>query len=127
MDKAQAKLVQTEAHEAVKAVFAKHGLRISGGSAKFDDASFSITIKGQSTSPADHAVTWANYAPVFGLPVDGFGAVITLNRKQFRITGLDLNRRSFPVVTQDVATGKVTLFREDAVRRALLSRISVES
>lgn len=125
MDKQLAKVVQTEVGEAIKAIYEKHGLTITSNRSTYDDSTFNLSVKAVASDPDSQAKTWAKYAPLFGLPLDGIGQVINLNRKAYRITGLDLSRRTFPVRVEEVGSGKVSLFKEDAIRRALSARISV--
>ena len=122
MDKAQAKALQSERNEAAKPMLAKYGMVVKTASARFGPGEFSITIKSLSTDPAlDPRVTdYERYAESFGLPKDGLGQTITVRQGTFRITGLDLNRRKYPVVVVNVATGKTMLFTEAGVRAALL-------
>jgi hypothetical protein len=125
MDSKQAKAIQTEALDAIKAIYAKHDLVVTAGRATFDDSTFNLSVKATVTDPDAQSKTWAKYAPAYGLPVEGFGQTVTINRKDYRIVGLDLNRRGYVVRVEEVATGKAMLFKEDAVRRALSARISV--
>jgi hypothetical protein len=118
VDKATAKAVQQEMGDALKAIAAKHGLEITSSRSTYSESEFNLSIKSRSTSQEDNAATWARYAPMYGLPLDGLGQTITLNRKVYTITGLDLNRRAYPVRVTD-AYGKALLLREEAVRRAL--------
>jgi len=119
MDKAQVKVIHEEVSEAIRTVYAKHGLTITSDRASYGEAEFNISVKAISTKAEDQAKTWAQYAPVYGLPVDGFGQLVTINRQQYVITGLDLNRRGYVVRVKNLGTGKVSLFKADAIRRAL--------
>jgi len=122
MDKAQAKVVQVAVGEAIKAVYAQHGLTVTSSRVTYDDSTLNLTVKATVADPAAQAKTWDNYAPVFDLPEGGVGKVITLNRKAYRIIGLDLNRRAYPVRVEDLATGRPVLFKAPAVARALASQ-----
>jgi hypothetical protein len=119
MDKAQSKVVLADVGEAIKAVYAKHGLQVTRVRATYDVGEFNLTVKAISAKVEDRQATWAKYAPVYGLPVNGIDQVVTINRKAFRIVGIDLSRRTFPVRVESVQTGEASMFKADAIRRAL--------
>jgi hypothetical protein len=121
MDKAQAKVVQAAVGEAIKAVYAQYGLVVTSSRCTYDDSTFNLTVKANVSDPAAQGKTWDQYAPIFDLPEGGVGKVVRLNQKDYRIVGLDLNRRAYPVRVEEVATGKVVLFKAPAIARALLT------
>lgn len=51
-----------------------------------------------------------------------YGAVITINREQWRLTGLQPNRSKFPLVFTRVSDGKQLLFTDDQVDRVKAAR-----
>lgn len=129
MDKAQAKALQAEIGEALKPLYAKHGMKVTRIHSTFGVGEFNISIKSESTDPAlDPKVTdWDRYADAYGLPTDGRGQTIVVGGVTYRIDGLALSRRRFPVAVTRLQDSKGFLLTIEAVRGALASRKAVEA
>lgn len=93
--------------EALKAVAEKHGLDISVVSGSFSSAAYkcrlSFAVKGANGIPAD----FARNAERLGLDPNCYGKTFTTFRGgTFRITGLNLRRRKYPVSAERTTDGK---------------------
>jgi len=58
-------------------------------------------------------------ASAYGLSADDYLAEFTDNGRTFRITGLNTRARGYPVLAEDVRTGKTYKFPAGRVKRAL--------
>ena len=121
MDKTEARDIQKAVDDAIAPILAAHNLRRISSRAGYDAGSIRLTLAFQSTDPALDPVVndWARYAAGYGLPVDGIGATFNSRGTLYRVVGLDMNRRTYPVVAQAVNGGKKMLFKADGVARLL--------
>lgn len=108
--------------EAMKDVAAKTGFSIDLGTIRFQENSFSATIKGLelgSSGSVEEAelANWKRYTTYAEKAFqEVFGKIITLDGKQFKITGWDANKRSYPIKAIEVKTGKNINIRASAIR-----------
>lgn len=65
------------------------------------------------------AKDFQNMAPLFGLEPDDLGKEFTRAGKTFRITGLKPRSRKYPVLAENVKTGKTYKFPAETVKEAL--------
>ena len=63
--------------------------------------------------------TWAQYAPMFGLPADAYGLTIKLGGAPFTLVGMSLKRTKNNVTVRRVSDGKIFLTTHDTVKRQL--------
>ena len=119
MDKSEAKTIQLEICAAADTILARHKLKQKGGSASYTEGSLRITINAEATDPAhDPKISdWKRYAAAFGLPANGLGRTFVSSGKTWKITGLDANRRRYPVVA--ACEGKEMLFTVESVTAKL--------
>ena len=99
--------IEKDALAALEAVAAKHGLAINVVGGSFDATVYkcrlSFAVKGDNGIPAD----FARNAVRLGLPADCFVKTFTtFGGKSYRITGLNLRRRKYPVSAERVQDGK---------------------
>lgn len=129
MDKAQAKTLQSEIGEALKPIYAKHGLRVTSSRSRYDTGEFNITIKAEATDPAfDPKVQdWDRYAESYGLPKDARGQTVVVGGVIYRVEGLVLSRRRFPVAVTRLQDSKAFLLTAEAIRGAWGTRKVVEA
>lgn len=59
---------------------------------------------------------WLNNAELYSLPVDALGHLFLYAGKYYRITGLDVTKRTVPVITVNDHTGKRRNFRAATIR-----------
>ena len=112
--------IEKDAMEALQAVAEKHGLDISVVSGSFNPtcykARLSFAVKGDNGVPKD----FARNAERLGLDPNCYGKTFTtFSGKSFRITGINLRRRKYPVSAEQVSTGKSFKFPVSQVKFGL--------
>jgi len=96
---------------------------VSGGS--FDDVGFSLKIQfSVAGAESREAQDWKRYSDlVDGFEADDLGREIQIRSKggndRYTIVGYLPKRRKFPVMCKSVTTGKISLFTEDGIVKAL--------
>jgi hypothetical protein len=124
IDKTVARKLGAEVEAAIKTVAEKYGLTVDvrGGTFTENDYTPKVTLK---VIGADKA-TFEQYASWYGLTGDDFGAVFTLNREQFRITGINTRAPKFAIKVARVKDGKGFKAPTEAVLRALGREVKPE-
>ena len=111
-----------EAEDALIAIADKHGLMVEVPPGRYDSKSFSfkvtLSVKTESGAPAD----FARKAILLMLPPDCYGQEFTSGGTVYRITGINLRRRKYPVAAT-TAEGKAYKFTASTVRDSL-ARVS---
>jgi hypothetical protein len=74
-----------------------------------------IEIGGKNKQAGD----FEKYATLFGLQADDLGKEFKAQGRAFQIVGLDMKRRTKPVVAEDLNNGKIYIFKVDAINRLL--------
>jgi len=57
------------------------------------------------------------YCGIFCIGPGAYGKTFFFNGVKYKVIGLDLGRLEFPVVTEDIYTGRRVYFRSDIVSR----------
>ena len=106
-----------EAKSLLDALAEKHGctVRRDGGSYELTRATlkFVFEVKGE----AAERLQFAKDCAFLGCKPEDYGRVATINREEYVLIGFALNRRAYPVKVRKVATAKVSLFRDDVLRK----------
>lgn len=121
--RANYRTLMDEIEAALKPIAEKHGLALDRKSrsfyadrlpVKFD---LLVTTKDKDGNTVDpKAAIFASAARLFGLKPDDFGKEFTSRGETFRITGLNLRRRKYPVSAERVRDGKGFKFPAEDVR-----------
>lgn len=128
-NRANVRQVIAECEEAVRAVAEKYGLTLERQGrtfyrdhlpVKFQLHAHQTDAEGNKVDP--RAKDFARYARYAGLPEDAFGQEFTNAGRTYRITGWNTRAKRYPVMGEDVRTGKTYKFPVDTVRRALQDR-----
>ncbi len=125
MDKKLATIIQNEAAAALLAIAEKHGMTVKphGGTL----ADISMILKFEFKTADSDAIKGAEkrefeqYASLFGLEADDYGATFFANGQTFTLVALDLKRRKFPIIVEN-AQGKRSCFTDIVVDRIKLGR-----
>ena len=98
-DGASCGAVADAAMEALAAVAESFGLTLVRQAGRYSDSAFTFKAEFKATAadgaPADFALT----ARLLGLPEDCWGKELMVAGRACRITGLDLKKRKYPVLT----------------------------
>tara|TARA_R110000824_G_scaffold6082_6_gene28017 strand:+ start:1589 stop:1954 length:366 start_codon:yes stop_codon:yes gene_type:complete len=110
--------LDVEIDAALAVVAEKHGMTFTRAGGRFSDTTYtpkiSFSIVSESGIPAD----FTRHATVIGLSADDFGREFTTYRGVYRITGINLRARKYPVMAECLSTGKRYKFPVSAVGAA---------
>jgi hypothetical protein len=118
----QVRQVSDEAEAALQAVAEKYGLVLKRESGRYSannfTAKFSFAVKAADGS--DAPASFARQASLLGLPEDCYGKVFqTWGGKSYKVTGINLRARKYPVLGECLRTGKTFKFMSDSVKHGL--------
>ena len=118
MDRAACAKIATAAEAALREVAEQLGLQVTNRGGKFDpsgtfDPKFTFSL------PDAGENQFASTAHLVGLHADDFGKTFQVHGKTFRITGLNLRARKFPVCAVNTTDGKSYKFPTNTVKGAL--------
>src|SRR5258706_6305542 len=120
MDLQQMRLIAPQIDAEIKAVFEKHGLRVSGRKAINDEHTgilkWNLTLadtnlkdkSGNTTTP--EAERWQVYHEIYGLPKDGVGRIFESGGKPYKIVGMKAGRSRKSLVAQQTWNHKRYVF-----------------
>lgn len=110
---------------ALATVGQKHGVTLKGMNATYDREGTKATLKVEirailSGQVVDPKVTAFNrYCTLYGLKPTDLGATLRMRGDLLKITGLDTNRKKYPVYCENIRTGATKLYVAEDVVRAL--------
>ena len=113
-------LFRKEIKNAVKGVEEKFGVEIEFSSIKYDDSQFTIKTTVLNGSKEEAMKKEFNkYCALLGLKEEHYGAIISHKNEQYKIVGLQLNRRKYPIEVENIVTGERILLTESGVKKKL--------
>jgi hypothetical protein len=106
--------------EAVKGLESKYGMVISLGRITYGYDEFTGKLEVKSGADKDDVMKreFEKNCSYVGLDPEDYGQVFTQQGKDYKIIGLDLAKRKYPVIIQEVLTGKTVRCTVDYVKRA---------
>jgi len=115
IDRKACRTIDEAAEKALQEVAEKFGLTVKRESGRFDStkftAKFSFLAVGESGVPKD----FRQCASLVGLDPDCYGKVFRSNGEAFRVTGINLRRRKYPVSAERVKDGRSYKFSAENV------------
>lgn len=117
MDKTQVKEIGTAAKAALEDLAAQFGLELEYSGGKYDEDTFTPRFVFKQSGAAERE--FGRCAPAVGLEPDDYGRVVIINGASFRLTGVNLRARRFPILGTALASGKTYKLTESAVLQAL--------
>ena len=108
-DKISIDKIHREMETALQPIAQKYGITIVRGGGNYGglEATLKFLLRTQSeTGETQEALDFKQYAELFGVPVAALGQTVRLGRETFKIVGLTPRRRKYPVLIQNVLTGK---------------------
>jgi len=124
--RANCRTLMDEVEAALKPIAEKHGLTLDRkGKSFYRDKlpvmfQFLVTEKDEDGNALDsRAKDFMRVADAYGLSKDDYLAEFRSNGRTFRITGLNTRARGYPVMAEDVRTGKTYKFPAKRVKQAL--------
>ena len=123
-DKTNLKHLREMIEENLAEVGREHGLSFKTGNISYESDGRSCNVKlvvnsaNESGEFLDKNVAdFKKYGFVYGLIETDLGSEFKANGKTYKVIGLQPKRSKFPILVQDVATGKRSLMTEDIVKR----------
>lgn len=114
-DKRTCDTIASDIEAALAAVATKHGVIIQRGGGKFNDRTFTLKllVELQGEAGAEAAKReFARDCDLFGLTPECYGVVFG---GQYRLTGIDLRKREYPLIGERISDGKRFKFKETMV------------
>lgn len=106
----------------------KHGLKLVRNGGTYSPTEFKPKLSFVLTDSAGqdlHAKReFERYAEIFGLKATDLGKEFISQGNMYRVVGLDLKKRKFPVRCQNVETGKIMLFTPECATRATVNSVT---
>jgi hypothetical protein len=125
-DRVTVRKITEECGEALEAIAAKYGLKLDRKHCSFrgDEMPIAYRLLTVTTDTNGNALDasgkeFQKYAAMFGLTPTDLGREFKNGGQTFRITGLKSRSPKFPVLAENVRTGKTFKFPVEAVQRAL--------
>jgi hypothetical protein len=120
-DRNIAKQIGDESRAALAAIAKKYGVAITSVGGKYGDDNFKMAVQWRLADPAavqdaDKA-NFDRYCNLFDMTPAHFGAKFVVRGVDYRVCGLAMNRRKFPIKGKAVVGGKVMLFTESVVKQ----------
>lgn len=116
------KIFRTELDKALISVGEKTGVNISAGSIRFDANQLSLTVKA-TEKPSDgksaEQSNFEKYAEYFGLKKEDFGALFSMDGKDFVIVGIKETAQKNNCLIRDIKTEKTYVARPSEVKDCL--------
>jgi hypothetical protein len=124
MDQKTATAINTELRAAATKILAAHGFKVDRTNASFRPAGsgmadFNFGLSAIAADADPHRDAFIRYASRYGLSADLLDKTVVLDGTTFRIAGLDVMRRRYPVRLTNVRTGKPVVYTLEAVKAAL--------
>lgn len=95
------------------------GINLTSGNISFSVGEFTLKVKGMATSAeaqADRQESHRRMASIMGLDPALLGKVFTHKGHQVKIVGFDPRKPKFPVICDDLTTGKSMKYTEASIR-----------
>ena len=124
-DKFNVDIIHKEAARLLQERLAECGIIVVAAGGKYDDHEYTMKFKLSTTNEngqSQAAVDFTRYAKRYGLHADQLGSVFTTKGNTYRITGLAMSRRVYPIEAKCIRgtnTGKTWFFTQDTVQQAL--------
>lgn len=113
-------LFRKDFQEAVKDLESKYEMVISLGRITYSDDEFTAKLEVKSGGSKDDVMKreFEKNCVYIGLKPEDYGRVFTQRGIDYKIIGLDLAKRKYPIIIQEVLTGKTVRCTLDYVKRA---------
>ena len=109
--------------EALQAIAKKHGVNIKKGRGSYTATNWTCkfevsVVNGSGEVMTKERIELEKFGAGVGLK-DAYGKVFELQGKRFKVIGLSLNKPKYPVIGEEVGTGKRYKFTIDSVTSKL--------
>jgi hypothetical protein len=118
--------IYEDVEAALKPIAEKHGIKLERKSCTYRPDELPVAFKfitiehdANGNTMDSRAKDFVRYASMYGLSKDDFLAEFRSGSRLFRITGFKPKARKYPVLAEDVKTGKTYKFSAEKVKMAL--------
>jgi len=118
-NKKTANALMADILSALQPLATTRGLTIEGAGGSFDDGSLSVRIKVSAQTEDGTPVNFHNHATRIGLPGDCYGKTFTVAGHTYRVVGIRLRNRRYPVLATRSDDGKTYKLDVYTVSRSL--------
>ena len=115
--KASAKQLAKECEDALKAVAERHGLTVAYKGGRFTSSTF--TPKLEFATPGNDREAFEREASWVGLEATDFNKVFVYLGESYKIMGINMRARRYPINVKRLSDGQSMKFTEQAVLRGL--------
>lgn len=120
--------IKNDVEKALKEVFAKYNIDSPGTRVSYSSSEIKISIVAteiSADSPTADAATFKKHANWVGLKDNAYGAVFTINRRLFKLVSVMTNRPKYPIVAEEISTGKRYKFPIDIIETTELKNFKI--
>jgi len=113
--RSECRSVSEAARIAMEKVAAEFGLTLQVKGGKFSSSEFTPKFVFLTMAESGIPAAFTRDANVLGMKAEDFGRTFKNGGKTFKVTGINLKKFKYPIVAEDVSTGKVMLFTREGV------------
>ena len=117
--KASCRALMGDIIEELQTLAAARGLTIEAAGGTFSSGEVTMKVKVSAKDADGVPVSFSNHATMLGLPADCYGAVFLSNGSRFRVSGIKLRNRKYPVLAIKIDTGDTYKFPVAIVRQSV--------
>jgi len=103
----------------LEALAKKHGVSVTRGTGRFSDRQYTVKLQFDIVNLAEKS-SFELHARSLGLAPTDFGREFISQGTVYKIVGVRPRRRKFPVLCENMRTGKQILFTEGGVKQGLM-------
>lgn len=124
IDKQMLQQFRQDFQEAVKDLESKYGIVISLGKITYGHDDFTAKLEAKSGDSKDEVMKreFEENCLYFGLDPEDYGQVFSEKGKDYKIIGIDLAKRKYPVIIQELSTGKTLRCTVDYIKQIPISQ-----
>lgn len=114
------KEIRTAAAAALIGSMEEIGLKIKFGTGSFDSSQFTVKVSFILADSDPEKELFVRTAEMFGVKAEDHGRLITVNRTEYLLKGVNLKASRFPFLVERVKDGKRFRLEEKAVQMAVV-------
>ena len=130
IDRSTCRSLSEEIEKALQPLAEKYGLKITRGNASYGDSNLTLkvnvaTVAADGTAVTKEAESFKMNAERFGLHADDLGRTFDCRGRQVRLIGAKPRSPKYPLLVEEVDSGKVFKFTAEGVRAGLARATAV--
>jgi len=116
-------LLRNELEKELEVVGSKFGISFNVNTIRFSNKNMHCKLEGNLSDNGSNesflAIEFKEKCHKYGLKPEDLGKTFTSNDKSFKIIGLKVRNRKYPIIVEDIYTGKSYKFTENQVRHGI--------